>query len=99
MNSYFSLTVAPSRSTLPLFLGRHSPFPVHGSSVPAHATEHVRKCSARAHPGVCFTIGAYPVAHRCFTHSELTRDIGDRTRILDHQFRRLLTKLRSVLLI
>src|SRR5699024_3574099 len=50
MNSYFSLTVAPSRSTLPLFLGRHSPFPVHGSSVPAHATEHVRKYSARAHP-------------------------------------------------
>src|SRR6266480_2171718 len=49
MNSYFSLTEAPVRSTRLLFSGRRSPSPAHGYGVPAHAAAPAPKAAAAAH--------------------------------------------------
>src|SRR5450756_882734 len=94
MNSYFSLTGDPGRSTRRLLSGTHSPSAPRGADVRPRAAAPGRSPTTTPPHRLVAPILVHPVPQGRFTNTELTRDLRDRPRRVDHQLHRVLTKLR-----
>ena len=93
MNAYFSLTAAPSRSTLPLFSGRRVPSPFPDSPFQFAQPRTFGQFQRRLVAGVVLSVFPHPVTDSRLTEPMFARDLGDRPLPFHHQFRRFLTKL------
>ena len=94
MNAYFSLTGAPSRSMPRLFSGTHSPFPAHGSGVPAPGAAAFRNTPSSGSSPAWLPGTLHPVSQGGPIHPELTGNLGDRAGSLYHHPGGFLLELR-----
>src|SRR5215468_6243162 len=95
MNSYFELTGTPGRRRPPLFpeLGFHPQLPDLLLQLPEPGP--LRDRQRRLVASVLGLVLVHPVPECTLLHPNLTGDLGDRTRRLDHHLHRLVLELRS----
>src|SRR5579859_4483267 len=100
MNSYFSLTDAPSRSTLLLFSGTRSPSRARGHGVPVPGLARRRAYRRQRLSGKFSPVRLYPEPECGIVNLEFARHLGNRPRRrgVDHFLDGLLLELWSVML-